>query len=153
MRCEVVRPVFTDVIPTDLEPGHIYVSIPYGSVLHLCCCGCGEKVSTPLDPAQWRVTYDGQSISLHPSVGSHSLECRSHYWIDHNRVVWSSEWSADRAARAREVDNVAINESLSARTALETDTERTIWSTVRKSLGRSWQAIQKLKPGTRGREQ
>ncbi|MDH2356437.1 DUF6527 family protein [Bradyrhizobium sp. SSUT112] len=24
--------------------------------MHLCCCGCGREVVTPLTPAQWRLT-------------------------------------------------------------------------------------------------
>ncbi|WP_292400893.1 DUF6527 family protein [Mesorhizobium sp.] len=56
------------------------------------------------------MTFDGETISLHPSIGNWTLKCRSHYVIDRGKVVeagpWSdeqveSERSRDRAAKAR----------------------------------------------------
>ena len=87
---------FVERVPSPLEDGVVYVSIEFGTVIHKCCCGCGDKVVTPLTPGDWAVTYDGQSISLHPSIGRWSASCRSHYWIRNNRVIWSTEWSKDK---------------------------------------------------------
>lgn len=69
------------------------MSIGFGTVIHRCCCGCGEKVVTPLTPVDWAVIYDGQTVSLYPSVGRWDAPCRSHYWIRNNRVIWSAKWS------------------------------------------------------------
>src|SRR6516165_1554670 len=82
------------------------VSIQYKTVIHLCYCGCGRQVVTSLSPTAWKLTFDGASISLHPSIGSWSLPCKSHYWIDRNRVKWARTWSpaqieAGRATEAR----------------------------------------------------
>src|SRR6266481_1867998 len=41
---------FVEFIPDDLRQGTIYVSIRFATATHLCCCGCGEKVVTPLRP-------------------------------------------------------------------------------------------------------
>ena len=87
---------FVERVPSPLEDGIVYVSIGFGTVIHKCCCGCGDKVVTPLTPVDWAVTYDGQSISLNPSIGRHDAPCRSHYWIRNNRVMWSDEWSKSK---------------------------------------------------------
>jgi hypothetical protein len=97
---------FVERVPSPLEDGVIYVSIPFGTVIHKCCCGCGDKVVTPLTPVDWSVIFDGQSVSLYPSIGRWDATCRSHYWIDHNRVIWAENWSraqiqAGKAAEAR----------------------------------------------------
>ena len=64
---------FVDSFPDTLAPGILYVSFEYGSAAHSCCCGCGEEVVTPLTPTDWNITYDGETITLHPSVGSWTL--------------------------------------------------------------------------------
>jgi len=79
---------FVENIPDNLENGIIYISLAYGTVVHKCCCGCGNEVVTPLSPKDWKLLFDGESISLFPSIGNWSFDCRSHYWIKDNKVVW-----------------------------------------------------------------
>ena len=86
MKYDVLEPRFVKAVPRDLEPGVLYVSMEYGTVVHSCCCGCGFEVVTPLTPTDWRLTFDGESVSLWPSVGSWNLPCQSHYVIENNRV-------------------------------------------------------------------
>jgi len=95
---------FVELIPEDLEDGMLYVSVEYGTAVHRCCCGCGEQVVTPLSPTDWKITFDGESISLNPSIGNWSFRCRSHYWIKNNRVSWAGHWSTREvdAGRARD---------------------------------------------------
>ncbi len=92
---------FVDEIPQKLEPGVLYVSIEYGTVIHSCCCGCGTEVVTPLGPKDWKLTYDGESISLWPSVGNWDYPCRSHYIIRGNRVIDAEDWNEDRVKKER----------------------------------------------------
>lgn len=92
---------FVDRFPDQLEPGTVYVSIPYATVAHLCCCGCGNEAVTPLGRAEWKLTFDGESISLHPSIGNWSFPCRSHYWIRNNTVHWARRWSDKQIAANR----------------------------------------------------
>ena len=66
----------------------------FGTVVHRCACGCGEEVVTPLGPGEWRLTYDGRTVSLAPSIGNWSFACRSHYWIDEGNVRWARGFSA-----------------------------------------------------------
>jgi hypothetical protein len=95
---------FVEFIPRDLEPGIVYVSVEYATVVHACACGCGERVVTALSPVDWLLTYDGAAISLRPSIGNWSLPCRSHYWITANRVEWAGSWSPRQVELARQRD-------------------------------------------------
>ena len=79
---------FVELLPEKLEKGVLYISISYGTASHLCCCGCGREVVTPIARNGWKLTYDGETISLSPSVGNWNLPCKSHYWISESRVLW-----------------------------------------------------------------
>ena len=46
----VLRHEFVEFIPDELEHGIIYISIRFATASHLCCCGCGNKVVTPIRP-------------------------------------------------------------------------------------------------------
>jgi len=79
---------FVEYIPDDLKEGVIYVSIPFATAVHKCCCGCGNEVVTPLSPTDWQLTFDGASISLYPSIGNWNFDCKSHYLIIRDKVQW-----------------------------------------------------------------
>lgn len=116
MKRTVVRPEFVELIPEHLEDGVIYVSLQFGTIVHACCCGCGSEVVTPLCPAGWSFTYNGETISLNPSIGSWALPCRSHYWIRENRVRWARQWSERQIASARRKDAAAYESFYDRRT-------------------------------------
>jgi len=99
---------FVEYIPTQLEEGVVYIAPEFGAVIHLCCDGCGERVSTPLHPGQWTLTFDGQTISLNPSIGNWQLACKSHYYIRRNQVVWAGKWDDERIARGALEDRQAV---------------------------------------------
>ena len=80
-------------MPKLLEAGVLYVSEKYHTAAHLCACGCGEKIRTPLGPAEWSVRNAPRGPSLWPSVGSWQRPCRSHYVIDNGAVHWADQWS------------------------------------------------------------
>lgn len=98
---------FIDVIPDNLEPGVLYVSMEYATATHSCCCGCGEEVVTPFSPTDWRMEFDGETISLSPSVGSWTLPCRSHYVIKRGKVIEAGPWSEERIEAERQRDRKA----------------------------------------------
>jgi hypothetical protein len=52
------------------------------------------EVVTPLSTTDWTLIFDGVSISLDPSIGNWSFDCRSHYWISKNEVIWSDSWNS-----------------------------------------------------------
>ena len=103
-RVSRLEPEFVDVIPDRLDTRTLYISIPYATAQHLCCCGCGHEIVTPLHPAHWALTYDGETVSLHPSVGNWSPPCRSHYVIRRNQVRWARGWSREEVEAGRRRD-------------------------------------------------
>jgi hypothetical protein len=98
---------FVNSIPRQLEPGVLYISIECATAIHTCCCGCGEEVVTPLTPTDWKLIFDGETVSLWPSIGNWSYACRSHYVIERNRVIEALPWSDRRVANARQWDKFA----------------------------------------------
>ena len=99
-----LNPRLVNCVPDTLEPGVLYVAKRFATASHLCCCGCGHEVVTPLSPAKWRLTeYEG-SVSLHPSIGSWSFPCRSHYWIDRNAVSWAGAFNPRQIAAVQARD-------------------------------------------------
>jgi hypothetical protein len=100
----VLKHQFVEFIPEELAAGTICVSIRFATASHKCCCGCGQKVVTPLSPTDWRLIFDGKTISLDPSIGNWSFACKSHYWIKNNRVRWAAQWSDDEVAAGRAHD-------------------------------------------------
>lgn len=121
MRIKKLEHRFVRSVPRELEPGILYVSVEYGTAVHSCCCGCGEQVVTPFSPTDWKMTYDGESISLTPSVGNWYSGCRSHYIVRQGRVIEAESWSQaqveaehrrDIAAKASFYsDNVAVDDA------------------------------------------
>lgn len=95
---------FVEYIPETVQDRTLYVSVKFATVVHKCCCGCGKEVVTPLSPTDWKLTYDGKTLSLSPSIGNWGFDCRSHYWIRGNRVIWAPRWSQDRIAAGRAYD-------------------------------------------------
>lgn len=95
---------FVTAIPEPLEESVLYISIPYATAAHLCACGCGREVVTPITPHDWQLTYDGEVVSLHPSIGNWSFPCQSHYFIKRGRVRWAPRWSPEQIERGREQD-------------------------------------------------
>lgn len=79
---------FVHYMPKELNQGVLYISMEYSLVMHLCACGCREKVATPLSPEDWKLYYDGEVISLSPSIGNWDFPCLSHYWIRRNNVIF-----------------------------------------------------------------
>ncbi|MCB0460865.1 MAG: hypothetical protein KDC74_12760, partial [Flavobacteriaceae bacterium] len=77
---------FVEFMPDEIQEGVVYISLKYKSVIHKCACGCGNEVNTPLHPTGWKLLYDGESVSLKPSIGNWSYDCQSHYWITKDEI-------------------------------------------------------------------
>ncbi len=102
-----VTPKFVEIVPDRLQDGVLYVSMEYATAVHRCLCGCGKEVVTPLSTTDWSLTFDGDTVSLDPSVGNWGFPCRSHYWIRNNQVLWCGDMpqsliNAGRALDARD---------------------------------------------------
>lgn len=89
-------------MPKPIEEGILYISLEYNTLTHLCACGCGSKVVISISPDSWKLTYDGESISVSPSFGNWNLTCRSHYIIRKNIAYFIPE-KYDAKKRLRKV--------------------------------------------------
>lgn len=79
-----ISPVYTEFIPyvKIMKQGVIYVSREYGTASHKCLCGCGGLTVTPLDkPYGWTLIVNDKGVTMTPSIGNFSFECKSHYII------------------------------------------------------------------------
>jgi hypothetical protein len=95
MKLDKLVTMLCDSIPVPREPGVLYVSQKYDCAIHLCPCGCGNEVVTPLESDAlpgWKLTLvlavdGGAEVTLSPSILCRT-ECGSHYFIRSNRVEW-----------------------------------------------------------------
>lgn len=110
IRDPALRHKFVNSFPDRLQPGILYISMGYATASHSCCCGCGEEIVTPFAPTEWKMTFNGEAVSLWPSIGNWNLPCRSHYIIRDGRAIEAAPWSDEqigfekrRDRRAKEV--------------------------------------------------
>lgn len=95
---------FVDFIPDRIEEGVLYISIQYCTAIHKCVCGCDNEVVTPLSPTDWKLTFNGKTVSLHPSIGNWNFDCQSHYWIRNNEIEYAARWTEREISLGRKND-------------------------------------------------
>jgi hypothetical protein len=127
---------FVGTMPDELDEGVLYVCVQYATSAHNCFCGCGREVVTPIHRTKWTLTFDGVTVSLSPSIGSWSLPCRSHYWLQNGKVAWAASWSEDEIESGRRRD-FAVQESYFGQ---DNDRPRTVRIETRKPLPR-WRKV------------
>lgn len=88
-------------MPKELKPGVFYVSEEFGAAAHLCACGCGSKIRTPLGPTEWALEETDSGPTLDPSVGNWQQACQSHYWIYRGEIIWAPKWTPEQIAAGR----------------------------------------------------
>lgn len=86
MNSTILAHQFVSDVPREIESATLYVSIQYATAVHLCP-GCGRKVVTPFAPGSWHLIFDGETVSIRPSIRNRAHGCRSHYWVDRDRIV------------------------------------------------------------------
>jgi hypothetical protein len=91
-------------MPKELEPGVLYVSEEFGAAAHICACGCGSKIRTPLGPTDWAFEETGSGPTLYPSIGNWQHACQSHYWIRRGKVFWAPKWTPEQIAAGRRAE-------------------------------------------------
>lgn len=80
-----------EFVPKDLEPGILYVLWMRSTAVHLCCCGCGERVWTPTrgGVGEWYLEInEGNKPSLLPTIRNSLIPCKSHYLVQDGEVTW-----------------------------------------------------------------
>ncbi|MCA9905541.1 MAG: hypothetical protein KC547_16915 [Anaerolineae bacterium] len=123
---------YVDTMPQQLDAGILYVSKKYKTAMHLCCCGCGNKVATPLKPGGWQLSVTNGLPTLHPSVGNFSFPCQSHYIISSGNVQWARQWTDAEIAAGRARDQ-AVREAHYDRAADPWWVR--VWNWIKKLLG------------------
>lgn len=89
MKVEEFVNEFVEFIPEELQEGTLYVSMKYHIAIHNCACGCGLKTVTPFSPSGWFLHFDGDTVTIDPSISNYQYPCKSHYFIRNNKVVWA----------------------------------------------------------------
>lgn len=112
MRTTALRFEFVHLVPREPQPGTLYISVECATANHRCCCGCGLEVVTPIAPRGWSLTFDGETVSLDPSIGNWSFPCQSHYWIRRNRIEWAPRWSRHKIDAERAAEQLERHQAL-----------------------------------------
>lgn len=102
-RLSSIQHEFVEYMPSEIEEGVLYISERFSVAVHKCCCGCKQDTVTPLNPTGWQLNFDGESVSIHPSIEKWQAECKSHYWICRNQVVWAQKIHREAGEFEREV--------------------------------------------------
>lgn len=135
MRIELQRVKY---MPKELAPGILYVSEEFGAAAHLCACGCGSKIRTPLGPTDWSFQEAVDGVTLRPSVGNWQQPCRSHYSIRRGEIVWEDEWTPEEVEAGRQAEQ---ERSRTYYEALEDEAHR---EPRRGLLQRLWRWVKRL---------
>jgi len=101
---KTIKHKFVDLIPNSIEEGTLYISIMYCTAVHKCICGCGNEVVTPFSPTDWELIFDGETVSLCPSIGNWSFHCKSHYFITRNKIRIARRWEDWEIEEGRKED-------------------------------------------------
>ncbi len=135
---------FVHYIPEQLEPGVIYISMDYATAAHSCCCGCGEQVITPFSPTDWKLMFDGETVSLWPSIGNWSFACRSHYIIRNSRVLGAEPWETHRTDKGLNKDKRRKEEFFD-----KPDNADEPQKPIEKAIGQEWGLWDRIKKNVR----
>ncbi|HEU4608271.1 MAG TPA: DUF6527 family protein, partial [Chitinophagaceae bacterium] len=84
------------------EGGWLYLITRYAAQQKRGRIKYGNKVVTPII---LRLTFDGKSVSLYPSVGNWNFPCKSNYWIKKNVIEHSYSWSYKEIENERKKDS------------------------------------------------
>jgi len=97
---------FVEFIPENVEEDILYISLEYCTAIHKCICGCGNEVVTPISPTDWKISFNGETVSLAPSIGNWNFNCKSHYWITNNKIIMAKAWSKRQIEYGRKSDSI-----------------------------------------------
>lgn len=124
-----------EYMPLQLEAGILYVANEFGAAAHLCACGCGAVIRTPLDETEWSLEETEEGPSLYPSVGSWQEPCQSHYWIQRGTVIWAPKWSLAQIEAGRRGEQERRTEYYKDLYRRQPNTLRSFWNRLKSFLG------------------
>jgi hypothetical protein len=127
-----IRLARVQYIPKNLEPGILYVAEEFGAAVHLCACGCGLKVSTPLRPVGWTLEESAAGATLFPSIGNWQQPCKTHYWIREGTIIWAEDWTPAQVAAGRRSEDQRRRAYFDSRQQKPTPLLRRLWQWFRR---------------------
>ena len=98
---QTIQHEFVEEIPAEKQRGILYISLEFAVASHFCPCGCGSLVVTRIAPNGWSLCFNGETVSLNPSIGNWSLPCQSHYWIKDDRIRWARKFGKEEINSVR----------------------------------------------------
>lgn len=119
-------------MPQKLEPGVLYLSEEFETAAHLCACGCGSKIRTPLGPTEWRVANSLLGPTLRPSVGNWQQPCRSHYLITRGEIQWAGQWTDEEILSGRLNEDRRRKKYFDARNKQSTRAKKGFWNWIKR---------------------
>lgn len=123
-------------MPNELDTGVLYVSKEFSTAAHLCPCGCGSKIRTPLGQTEWDFEETEKGPSLYPSIGNWQLPCRSHYFIYRGRICWAKQWTDEEIAAGRSEEEERRSEYFESLYPEKIEGVRRMWHWVKHLWGR-----------------
>ncbi len=75
--------------PETLEIGKVYVCKELSCSVHLCPCGCGDRVHLPFKEKNEPGNYWGLNANTFTPSIQKNLGCKSHYFIINGVVKWA----------------------------------------------------------------
>lgn len=131
MKIELQR---VQYMPKELHSGILYVSEEFGTAAHLCACGCGAKIRTPLGLTEWEFEATDDGPTLRPSIGSWQLPCQSHYWICCGEIKWSAKWTPAQIALGRQRDEARRDRYFNSGTQRSLSLNKRAWVWIKGML-------------------
>lgn len=98
-------------------------------------------VVTPLSLTDWKLTFNGKAVKLHPYIGNWNFKCKSHYWIRDNKIELAGRWTEKEIRLSREndldrkIDYYEASEIPEQDTIIKENPKLTIWQKFLKYLG------------------
>lgn len=80
-----------EYMPDQIEPGILYHSDRFKTAIHLCTCGCGNKVVTPISrdrfqgAHKWGFVVDKNGPTSEGSIGNQNV-CGAHYHVRDGKI-------------------------------------------------------------------
>lgn len=122
---------FVQTIPEHIESGVLYISTEFRMSSHKCGCGCGERIDILFSPTDWELIFNGETVSIYPSIGNWNYKCQSHYYITENKFVFAPKWTKKQISDGRKRDLHRKDKHYS------NDKQKTLKNRLRKFFGLS----------------
>ena len=79
-------------LPRTLKPTTLYVvGAPSQWIIFLCPCDQGHDIALNIGNGVWRLAGGRRRPTIRPSINSHGIDRRCHFWITRGKVRWCGD--------------------------------------------------------------